>query len=328
MTAGNKTKTRIGILGTGFGANHARIYASFPDVEVVGIAGRDEGKTQAAADSLGIPGTTDPMALVNSPVVDAIDVCTPTRTHAQYVTAALAAEKDVFCETPVAHSLSEAQQMAQAAAANSRLLLVALFGRFLSDYKGVREYMETGRLGEPRLVYANRRTPPVWGGGWDDNFILDLMLHDIDYIVWLLGKPATVTSCGFQIEGGGWNHVDITLAYNGVSAKVEGCGMMPASFPFSTSLRVVGDEGAVDLNWYWGGEAPVSEVKFFPEKGDPEILDFPGYDPYEAECRYFVDCIRGIGDPNLLGIKTACESLEVALAAKESLKRDGQRIRL
>ena len=101
---------------------------------------------------------------------------------------------------------------------------------------------------------------------------------------------------------------------------------MPASFPFSTSLRVVGEKGAIDLNWHMGKEMPVSEVKFFPVEGEPEILSIPGYDPYEAECRYFVDCLRGKADPNLLGIETAVDSLKVALAARESLERQGERI--
>jgi predicted dehydrogenase len=318
---------RIGILGTGFGKRHGEIFASFPDVEVVGIAGRNEEKTREVAHALGIPGYTDPNKLINHSDIDAIDVCLPTHVHSKYVTAALHQGKHVFCETSVAYTLAEAEQMSRTAASCGKLLMVALFGRFVSDYKYIHDYIEAGHLGRPKVLFANRRTPPIWGGGvWNENFILDLMLHDIDYSYWLLGKPLAVTGRALGNPKKGWNHAFITLEYEGISAAIEGSGIMPLSFPFSTSLRVVCEGGAIDLNWYWGGEFPISEVKLYPQKGEPEILSIPGYDPYEAECRYFVDCVQGKADPGLLGIDTACASLRIALAARMSLEQNGKRI--
>jgi UDP-N-acetylglucosamine 3-dehydrogenase len=319
---------RIGILGTGFGKRHGEIFASFPDVEVVGIVGRNEQKTREVAHTLGVSGYTDPNELIDSPDVDAIDVCYPTNVHSKYVIAALIQGKHVFCETPIAYTITEAEQMSETAASCGRLLLVALFGRVVSDYKYVHDYIEAGHLGKPRVVFANRRTPPIWGNGWDQNFILDLMLHDVDYLYWLLGKPLTVTSRALENPGKGWEHVFIALEYEDTSAIIEGCGIMPPSFPFSTSLRVVCEDGAIDLNWYWGGKFPISEVKLYPQKGEPEILSVPDYDPYEAECRYFVDCIRGEADPSLLSIDAACSSLNIALAARMSLEQNGKRIEI
>jgi predicted dehydrogenase len=319
---------QIGILGTNFGKRHAEIFTSLPDVDVLGIAGRNAQKTREVAHALGIPAYTDPEELIACPEVDAIDVCLPTSLHSRYVTAALQQGKHVFCETPVAYTLAEAEQMSQAAARSGKLLLVALFGRFVSVYKYVHDYIAAGQLGKPRVLFANRRTPAIWGSGWNENFILDLMLHDIDYSCWLLGTPRTVTSRALAKPAGGWEHVFIALEYEDVSAAIEGSGIMPPSFPFSTSLRVVCEGGAIDLHWYWGGEYPISEVKLYPQKGGPEILSIPDYDPYEAECRYFVDCIQGKADPGLLGIESAYASLGVALAAKRSLEQNGKRIEL
>jgi len=297
-------------------------------VEVLGIVGRNEQKTREVARSLGIEACTDPKELIGRPDVDAIDVCYPTSTHAEYVMAALNQGKHVFCETPVAYTLAEAEQMSQTAVSCRKLLLIALFGRFVSDYRYIREYIKAGHLGTPKVVFVNRRTPPIWGDGWNENFIVDLMLHDIDYLHWVFGKPISVTSRGLGNSKEGWNHVYIACEFKDMCAVVEGCGIMPTSFPFSTSLRVVGDEGAIDLNWYWGGDYPISEAKFYPQKGEPEILSIPGYDPYEAECRYFIDCVQGKEDPNLLSIDSACDSLRIALAAKQSLERNGKRIKV
>ena len=321
----NEHKLRIGILGTRFGQTHAKIFSSFSDVEVVGIVGRDDQKTKKIAHALGIQGYSDPERLIKDSNVDAIVVCYPTELHAKYVLAALNQGKDVFCETPLAFSLEETNQMVQAANENGKRLLVALFGRFVSPYKHTQEMVSSNRLGEIRTVFSNRRTPPIWGDDWDENFILNLMLHDIDYVYWLLGKPLAVKSRGLENPGGGWNHVNIMMEYENAMVTVEGCGIMPPSFPFSTSLRVVGSEAAIDLKWYWDEDRPVIAMEYYPQEGKPEMLSIADYDPYEAECRYFIDCIQGKTNSKLLSIETARDSLSVALAAKESLEQNGER---
>ncbi len=322
----NTNKIRIGILGTGFGQTHAKLFSTFPDVEVIGIVGRNEQKTQKIAQSLSIQGYTDPELLISNPNVDAVMVCYPTELHARYVIAALKQGKDVFCETPVAFSLEEAHQMSQAATETGQNLMVALFGRFVSPYKQVYEMVASNDFGEIKAVFSNRRTPPIWGGDWDENFIMNLMLHDIDYVYWLLGKPLAVTSRGLGNPGRGWNHVSINLEYETALVSLEGSGIMPASFPFSTSLRVVGSDSAVDLRWSWGGNMPVIEIKNYPQEGPSELLSVADYDPYEAESRYFIDCLQGKTDPELLSIESACASLGIALAAKDSLEQQGKRI--
>ena len=87
---------------------------------------------------------------------------------------------------------------------------------------------------------------------------------------------------------------------------------MPGSFPFSTGLRVVGEEGAVELNWYWGANGPINDLVRYPLNGEPERLSIPDYDPYEAECRYCIDALLGRNDGSILSIENAWESLRVA----------------
>ena len=321
-------KIRIGILGTGFGQTHARIFSAFSDVEVVGIAGKNEQKTMDVARALGIQGYSEAEALINNADVDAIDVCLPTELHASYVIAALKQVKDVFCETPVAYNLADGIRMGKTARNTGKKLLAGLFGRFVSGYRYVHDFVAEARLGKLRAVYADRRTAPVWGGAWDENFILNLMLHDIDYVCWLLGRPKAVLSQGLGNAAGGWDQVSISLEYSDARVVIEGCGIMPLSFPFSTSLRVLGEQGAIDLNWQWAGTAPLSETRYFPQEGTAQVLCVQDYDPYEAECRYFVDCLQGKVDPALLSMETACDSLNIALLAKASLEQGGKRISL
>jgi predicted dehydrogenase len=317
---------RIGIIGTGFGKRHAEIFQKFPDVDVIGILGRNGQKTNEVAGELGITGFSEIEDLLEASDVDAIDVCSPTTMHASHVTAALEHGKHVFCETPISYSLEEAQQMAGLAASKDRLLMVALYSRFVSELKTIHDLIAAGRLGKPKVIFANRRTPAVWGT-WDDNFILNLMLHDIDYLFWMLGKPLAVTGRALQDQTG-YQQVFMMLEYEQCNALIEGCGIMPSSYPFSTSLHIVCENGAVDMNWRWGGTAPISEMTLYPSDGEPELLSVPGYDPYEAECRYFVDAVLGKVDPELLGIDAAMGSLSIARAAKQSLEENGGRVAL
>ncbi len=318
---------RMGILGTGFGKRHAELFSSFPDVDVVGIVGRDKGKTGQMAGDLGIAGFTDPQPLLDDPTIDLIDVCYPTRFHAEAVIAALQQGKHVFCETPVAFTLEEAEQMRRLAHSSKKLVLVGLFDRFQSEYKHVYESLHAGDFGQPLVVMATRRTPAIWGN-LAENIILNLMIHDIDYLCWLVGTPLAVTARGLPNPQAGWDQVFVSLEFDGMNAMIEGCGIMPASFPFSTSLHVVCDQSAVDVNWSFGGEYPISTVVVYPSSGQPETLTIPGYDPYEAECRYVADCVHGNADPAIISIDAACESLRVAVAAQMSLDQHGRRIAL
>ena len=149
------------------------------------------------------------------------------------------------------------------------------------------------------------------------------MNHDLDLACWLLGSPRAVTAHGLVSPKGGWDQVLAVLDYPQASAVVEGSAHMPLSFPFSTALRVVCEGGALDLNWVWSGDHPVSEIKLYPSQGEPSTLPFVPADPYETECRYFVDCLNGQADPSLMDIQAAGKSLRVSLAVQQSLQQNG-----
>lgn len=313
-------------MGAGFmGKIHANIYKNLPGVTLQGIVGRNQSKVSEIAASLGTKAYTDPSDLLDDGDLDAIDVCYPTSLYAEYVIAALNKGKHVFCETPLAYHLDEAAQMLQAAKANNRLLLIALYDRFQSQYKYVYEYIKSGKLGNPKGVFANRRSQSYWSS---KDLIVNLLIHDLDFIYWLIGKPKAVISLGTATGDGINESINVLLEYDSISAAIEGSTLMPKSFPFSTSLRVVCEKGMLELNWHWGSTGPVNDLTLYPEEGNPEKLIVPDYDPYQAECKYFVDCLKGKAAPDLLGIETAYHSLQIAVAARESFLQKGRKIEI
>lgn len=324
---------KIGILGTGFmGRMHAGIYKAIPGVEVAGLVGRALEKTKATAEALDVPWSLSMDELLNRGDVDVIDVCYPSKFHTEAVIAALKAGKHVFCETPVAYTNDEADAMSLAALSANKLLMVALFDRFLSPYQEIYRILKKGLLGHPRMVFANRRTSPYWPLPVEDPStmepIVNLMIHDFDVLHWLLGRATSVTAHGQKGPSGTEEHVIAAVEYDDCLAWVEGTAIMPGSFPFSTSLRVVGDEAAVDLNWAMGSQGPNYGLILYPSNGSPQKLSIQDFNPYETECRYMVECLRGNTDPSIFDINAARDSLQMTLAAKASLECEEKKVKI
>ena len=110
---------KVGLLGTGFGIAHARIYHIHPQVSSVVVFGRTPAKLQAFADEFGYATTTDPASIYDDPTIDLIDVCLPTTLHADHVTQALDAGKHVLCELPLTTTMADAHRVVDAAAARA-----------------------------------------------------------------------------------------------------------------------------------------------------------------------------------------------------------------
>jgi len=322
---------RIGILGAGWTGNvHAHAYAQMADVEIAGVVGRREPKVQELASSLGVPGLTDPWQLLDDDTVDAIDVCYPTRVHHEYAMAALQRGKHVLCETPLALTLGEAEAMVAAARASGKLLLIAQVMRFVEEYTYVRDTVRSGDLGKPLVAYAYRAGPrwPRHSSAEFGELVIEPMIHDFDYLNWLLGKPAAVSATGLAGPTGEVEHVFASLQYAGMLGQVEGSHLVPASYPFTTHLRVLCEEGAVETGFRFLADRVEGVLIRYPQTGAPETPTIPARDPYWAECCYFVDCVAGKADPTLISAEVARAGLQVALAAKESLAQGGERVTL
>lgn len=135
-------------MGAGaMGAEHAAAYAKIPDVRIVGVFARNLARAGSVADMCGATPFIDATALIESDTVDAIDVCLPSRIHHSSVVAALSHGKHVFCETPLALRLDEAQQMRDAARRAGRLLQVGLLMRSAVPYGHIKTTATSGAHG-------------------------------------------------------------------------------------------------------------------------------------------------------------------------------------
>jgi hypothetical protein len=123
-------------------------------------------------------------------------------------------------------------------------------------------------------------------------------------------------------------HAFVSLQYEGMLGQVEGSHLVPTSYPFTTNLRVLCEAGAVETGFRFLADRVEGVLIRYPKTDSPETPTVPERDLYWAECRYVVDCVAGKADPTLISAEVARAGLQVALAAKESLVRGGERVTL
>ncbi len=317
---------RIGLLGAGaMGSLHAAAYAAMDDVEIAGVVGRREGRVKLLADRLGVPAHTDPRALLDDESIDALDITLPTRLHREYAIAALERGKHVFCETPLAACVEDVDAMIEVARASGRLLQVALLMRVAEPGVHIREQVSSGALGRPLVVSTERLWPGLASLDADDHHgdaLEELLLFDFDFLNWCFGLPKSVSASGIVRPDGFVLHAFATLDFGELRVAAEGSRIMPPSFTFRISARVICERGTIETTLDLPPDRPPRvSLTHYGMEGEPETREVRQGNPFEIECRRFVQCVRGEADPELLGAGAARDALRIAAAARESIAR-------
>jgi len=321
------SKVRVAILGGGaMGSEHAFSFGPIETAEVVGIFSRNCDRAEAAAKICGAKPVTDPFDLINDPSIDAIDVCLPSANHREFVVAALQRGKHVFCETPFALQLDDAQTMIEAARKSKTILLVGLLMRSIATYEHIHRIATSGELGRMMSIVTHRLGSYLRPGAPDhkehySDPSTELMTFDFDFVQWLLGQPRAVTATAVNAENGSPGEISAVLDYDGsCSATVLASGIMPASYPFSAGFRAVFERGAFELSLVFEDGPPKSTFTFYPQQGAKAAVTIAEHNPFEKELRHFIACIRREADPAILAPELAVEALKVSLATQRSLR--------
>ncbi len=305
---------------------HAHAYARIGGVEIAGFYGRHRARAVATARGFHAPATTNLERFLRDGSIDAVDVVVPSGAHRDPVIAALEAGKDVFCETPIALTLEDADAMLRAARRTGRFLLCAQLMRFVPQYVHVRNTALSGRLGPADLVSAARLSRPYWSASEPRPFrvygepIVELMIFDFNFLNWVLGRPSSVSASGLRGDRNAADQVVAAVQYPRALGVVEGSARMPPGFPFNTRLRVLFREGLQEADFRIHPHGFSSSFVEFAGGSPGRKVRIRGSDPYAAECRRFVACVHGRADPDLLDAVHDREALRVALAARESFR--------
>lgn len=321
---------RIGMLGAGGMAQaHAGVFGRMKGVEVAVFFGRHAARVAATAKRFGASATTDLDRILDDETIDAIDLVVPSGSHRGLAIAALERGKHVFCETPLALTLEDADAMIRTARRSRRLLLCAQLMRFVPQYAHARGVAASGRLGRPVVGVASRLSRPYWTRKDPRPFatygepVVELSIFDFNFLNWVFGRPISVSASGLRGDRGAADYVLATVQYTRAIGLVEGSARMPQNYPLNTRMRLLFEQGLLEADFRLRPKGFTFSYVEFSRRGKGKTVPVSRKDPYQAECEYFVAAVRGKADPSLIDAVHDRDALRVALAARESLRSGG-----
>jgi predicted dehydrogenase len=261
--------------------------------------------------------------------IDVVDLCLPSFMHEEYAVKIAEAGKHMLIEKPVAFTMQAAENIFNAARQNNVRVMIAQVIRFWPEYVKIKEMYDAGELGDIIGIYAARLSQLASWSDWykhpnkSGEALMNLTLHDIDYLHYLLGKPQSVYSAGYRDEYGNYNDVmNIFKFASGANAVVDGSSNMTPGYPFTMKFRVLGTKGTVEYTFISGeniGPESASSLMWYRNGEKALNLKVENEDPYGKEVQYFIDCILSGENTGKVSEQSIMDVLASIIAAKDSL---------
>lgn len=304
-------RVKVILLGFGnMGKVHFHAYRRMKNVEVVGIYSASRREEMD-----GVPVTAD-LDECLSWQADAADICLPTFLHKQAFAKALAYGKHIFLEKPVAHTFQDAREMLALAKQGGKKIMVGQVLRYFPEYVKLRENIDRSKPASAQL--SRRAKLPEGTDHWfmdrgkSGGVILDLALHDIDYLRWTLGP---VTRIYAQTDPEHYYALITMRHLNGSISRVEASWRDHGGFAMEAEIA---QEGT--LLTYQNRLASALHL-YKPPHAVKEAVEIPAVmlheDPYYRELAAFVGAIQDDKEVAIT-MGDAYESTKLALLAVQS----------
>ncbi|MEX0653138.1 MAG: Gfo/Idh/MocA family oxidoreductase [Phycisphaeraceae bacterium] len=331
--------TKVGIIGLGMmGSTHLDVYSQRDDATVFAVSdiiperlagkakaeGNIEGQAQGGADLSQARRYDEGMKLIADDEVELVDICLPTPLHRQYAEAALAAGKHVMVEKPLARTAADAQAIAEAAERAPGMTMVAQCMRFWPGWDWLKAAIDDQRFGKVLAAHFRRLASHPGGPFYSDGkasggALVDLHVHDTDFVHHCFGLPEAVYSRGYSTITGEPDHLITHYLYGdaGPMISAEGGWAMAKGFSFQMQFTVNFEKATATFDL-----ANQPTVTLFRD-GQAEPVDVGPGMGYEHEIAYFLDCIRTGQPPQTVTVAEAAATIQLVEAEHESI-RTGQ----
>jgi predicted dehydrogenase len=319
------------VVGVGaFGRNHARIYHQLAGqgeaVRLVGVVDPDVARADAVAAEFGCRGFGSVEQLVTThSEVQAASVAVPTVLHLETARSLMEAGVDVLVEKPLAPSLAEADELVGLAQSLNRIGQVGHLERFNPAVRA------TAPLITQPMFFEIHRLSVFTPRSLDVDVILDLMIHDLDVVLWLVKSPVKeIRAVGLPILSGKADIANVRLEFesgcvaNFTASRVSTERVRKLRF-FQPRQYVSLDYSRQEVLVFSVGEAEgTPSVNPQIKVAKPAIVT---EEPLRAELRSFLEAVRTRSKP-LVSFEDGRRALAVALDIVAAIRQHGQNVRL
>ncbi len=326
---------RVGVVGVGLmGGTHLDVYAKRSDAKVVavsdrirerregkaGAAGNIEGQAQGGFDFSSVKKYAEGFDLIRDGDVDLVDICLPTDLHLEYALAALEGGKHVLIEKPLARTSGEAERIAQAARRAKGLAMCAMCMRFWPEWVWLEEAVKRRTYGKVKAAHFRRVASHPGGAFYSDGercggALLDLHIHDTDFVSHCFGLPSAVSSRGYAAVSGAIDHVVTSYVYDDVPIVVaEGGWAMAPGFGFHMQYTVNFERATAVFDF-----DALEKLMLYERGKKPRAVHVKRGMGYEHEIAYILDCIQRRRKPRTVTLSDAATSVRIVEAERRSI---------
>jgi myo-inositol 2-dehydrogenase/D-chiro-inositol 1-dehydrogenase len=244
----------VGVIGTGnIGQDHIRrITQSLSGAKVVAVTDIDPQRAGQLAERIGGRAEATGQTLIAAHDVDAVLVTSIGSTHEEYVLAAIAAGKPVFCEKPLATTAVACRRILDAETAlGRRLVQVGFMRRYDAGYRLLKDAVVRGVIGNPLMAHCAHRNPEVGDSYTTDMAITDTAIHEIDVMRWLLDDEYVSAQVLYPKKSrkasGHLADPQIVLLETASGIRIDVEVFVNASYGYDIQCELVGETGVARL---------------------------------------------------------------------------------
>jgi predicted dehydrogenase len=253
--------------------------------------------------------------------IDLVDICLPTPMHRDVTIAALRAGKHVLVEKPIALTLKDADAMINAARESNRLLMVAHVLRFVPAFAEAREIVFSEKYGALLDVHLKRiigrRAPEAEAEYFTEagGPVIDLHIHDTDYIHHLCGIPSSVRVSGYVAPNGNLLHLNSQYIFEGrgfsATSQCGALGQPPVTFEHGFDIYL--ENATLRYNNLSTGDAIL-----LCAKGKRKEIAPRRKEAFAAQLQHAIECVRDGRESDIISAGNARAALAVCLLEKQS----------
>jgi len=304
---------KTAVIGVGYlGRFHAQKYAALAESELIGVVDVDPEQGQKVADELGVPFHTDFHEILEQ--VDAVSIVVPTVHHYETAKAFMENGVHVLLEKPFAATIEEAEYLEQLSREKNLRLQIGHLERFNPVFTEFQQLID-----QPKFI-ENIRIAPFPKRGTDVDVILDLMIHDIELVLAVVGEyPDSVESTGVNIITSTADLANARLHFP--SGCIADLTASRVSDKAKRKMRIFQSGLYLSLD-YGTGQARKLQVDpgSFPEPETlrPETFQLEKGDALLAEIESFISAVREGKTPKVTG-QDGLNAMRVAWQIKDQL---------